>query len=166
MRIRPVDVHTSNDVRQLLTGQARWSANATSRQPGTWYRQLPLRFCLLNLCTKQAAAAWHILVTAVSTLKEHSFQALYEHDSQAQLTELDGQKLARGADDSATRRVLRSQAEAQAAAERIAAAALTVKAVSRQVLCSSPQVQWTYSHRAAWHALLHCTCSVRTKIES
>ena len=51
---------------------------------------------------------------------------------QAQLTELDGHKLARGAEDG-TRRVLRSEAEARAAAERVAAAALAVKAASRKV---------------------------------
>ena len=52
--------------------------------------------------------------------------------TQAQLTELDGQKLARGAEEG-TRRVLRSEAEAQAAAERVAAASLAVKAASRKV---------------------------------
>ncbi len=52
---------------------------------------------------------------------------------QAQLTELDGQKLARGAEEGA-RRVLHSEAEARAAAERVAAATLAVKAASRKVL--------------------------------
>ncbi len=51
---------------------------------------------------------------------------------QAQLTELDGQKLARGAEEGA-RRVLRSESEARAAAERVAAATLAVKAASRKV---------------------------------
>ena len=64
---------------------------------------------------------------------------------QAQLTELDGQKLARGVDDGATRRVLRSQAEAQAAAERVAAAALTVKAVGRQDTTRNPAAPFTTS---------------------
>ena len=61
---------------------------------------------------------------------------------QAQLTELDGQKLARGAEEGA-RRVLRSQAEAQAAADRAAAAMLVVKAASQKVPSCAP-AGWQY----------------------
>ena len=65
--------------------------------------------------------------------------------AQAQLTELDGEKLARGAEEGA-RQVLRSEAEAQTAAERVAVAVLAVKAVSRKVPSFKPVGRRSFVH--------------------
>ena len=75
-------------------------------------------------CVRCTSLIWQTTVTHADDV--------HTRRTQAQLTELDGQKLARGAEAGA-RRVLRSEAEARAAAERVAAATLAVKAASRKV---------------------------------